>query len=151
MSNLLSQTTINSFTGAFGNLFNTLATTEITVYKEPIKVINNTSINLLPGYTEEVTDIQDVTYTPRFQTFSGIAIYPIKSKGSKGAGFLNDKINLNPNQTYIKVSSECRDYIMNDKTENIQFNGETYLWNGTTQVQNYYGLRYYYFELNATS
>lgn len=137
-------------TGAISELFD-LTARDITIYKEPVKTIINNPSNILVGYQDNSATNQEITYTPVYQTFSGRLISQFKSKG-QGTTLFDGKVNLDPNSIYIKVRKDAKDYINNGiKTELIKIDDTSYKLNDISQTQNYYGLKFYYYEIEATN
>lgn len=126
----------------------------ITIHKEPIQNIVSAPSNPLFGYEgDSQSTINEITYTPVYNTFSGLMVYPFKSK-SNIFGSFDNKIMLNPNSIYIKLTQDGRDYIKTGgKIEKIEADGET--WNLVegykAQQQNFLGLKFYYFEVKGTN
>ncbi len=150
MPSLLSQATTDLITGRFGDLYDTMAVNNIIINKRPIEVINNPATTILPGYGEASTPITDVTYIPVSGIFPAIIISPHKAN-IKPDFIIDAKILLNVNSTYIKVKQDCRDYIRNGHTESIQFDNNYYNVVSIEQLQNFLGLKFYYFELKQTN
>ncbi len=119
----------------------------ISVVKSPIKIINNPSEEVLPGYGPENMNVQDITYQPVTGVFPAIIIYP-KTLQSNQFGQL--KFNLDENQIMIKVREDAKNYLITDKTERILIDGQYYNNELTFSVQSYFGLKYFYFKLTST-
>ncbi len=123
----------------------------VTIYKEPLKTVNASPSNFLPGYGDASASQQEVTFVPQFQVFSGQIIYPNSPKG--GANFYFDtKIKLDPNSVYLRSKGEDIFNYLSDgqKIEKIEGDGKTWNYKGKTQIQNFLDLKYYFFELEAT-
>lgn len=150
MSLNVSSTDISLRTGAIADLFNFLSK-PFTVYKEPIKNINIQPTDPLYGYGDMQTSNEEITYTPVSQSFSGRLLYPRKQQGGDNANLLSNKIILDSNSVYIKMTPVAFNYLNNgDKTEKITFNDDTN-WkpNGKSQKQDYLGLIYYYVQVDS--
>jgi len=150
LSSYLNSNQLADLTGQFSNLFATFSTgisNYVTVIKEPIKVIQNSSEQVLAGYGGENQNIQDVVYQPVTGIFPAVIIYP-NSMTERQFGQL--KFNLDENQISIKVDSTTADFLTRGKTERILVNDSYYNMEITPRVQNYFGLKYYYFKLTST-
>ncbi len=153
MSFSISQNTIDVRTGQVYEQF-LFFSRPIVIHKEPIQNIVSAPTNPLYGYgMEPQTTNSQITYTPVYDTFSGLMIYPFKAK-NETVGMFDNKLQFNPNSIYIKVSQDGRDYIKTGgKIEKIEADGES--WNLVdgykAQQQNYLGLKFYYFEVKGTT
>lgn len=149
MSQLLSSTFISSATGKFGDFFDTFSvgrSSYLSIIKEPVKIINNTTNDFIAGYQPENFNTTDVTYQPVTGIFPAVIIY---GKNLNLDKFISMKFNIDLNAIYAKVQRECRDFIMNNgKTERVYADAIPYIPQQTPIVQNFLGLRYYYFKLN---
>lgn len=127
---------------------------EIVIHNQAIETIISEPQNPLYGYGAGPQSTSDqITYIPVSQSFSGLVVYPLKSKGNEIAMFDN-KIVLNPNAVYIKVLKDGRDFIKTGGgVQKIEADDET--WNLVegykAQKQSYLGLNFYYFELKGTN
>jgi hypothetical protein len=152
MANLLSQSQISSFTGIFGDHFDTFADhNEIVVFKEPIKNIVFATPNTSPGYpnynNENLSENQ-VTYTP----VSGVYNAIVRHKKNNKFEFLPEtRAVFFDGDIAIKVKQDARDYILQGRTENITINGRKYTISSDEWVQNFLGLKYYYFGLKTAN
>lgn len=141
--NLLSQSQIYPFSGAFKDHFDTFLH-RIVVFKEPIRNINTSSA--LNGYGLESN--QTVTYTPVSGIFSGM--YYNYNQQQKYATLFEAKTYLDDGITRIKIEKPARDYINRGKTEKLLIAGSSYNIDGPEQLQHYFGLTFYRFNLKRT-
>lgn len=148
----INQTTIANLTGNFDSFFQIMSTgrnSYCTVVKEPIKIISNSTPDvILPGYPTESINQTDITYEPNTGVFPCVAIYPYKSMPSTKSPEM--KFDFDQNALYIKVKEDCRNFIKEGKTERIIVDNLSYTNQDIEQVQNFMGLRYYYFKLVST-
>jgi len=148
---LLSSTQQAEFSGIFAqhfDLFSSQSNNYITVVKTPVKLINNPTENVLPGYGAENMDVTSITYNhPVTGVFPAIIIYP---KTQQSTQFAQLKFNIDDNQVVIKVTDDCRSFIVNNKTERIVIDSQNYNNELTYTVQSFMGLKYYYFKLTST-
>jgi len=152
MSFIPSSSFVTQATGAIYAQF-LWASRPIKIYKEPIQTIISQPSNSLYGYeTDAQSTNQEITYTENSAIYSGIIIYPLKTKNQNSQLF-DSKIILNPNTTYIKLEEHGKNYILQDRIEKLEFDSQT--WNFTEgnkfQVQTYCGLNFYYFEVKGTN
>ncbi len=150
MSSFLNLNQLNQLTGIFNRHFDTFSSginNYITVLKEPTKIINNTNSLNMPGYSNDSLNLSDITYIPVSGVFPAMIIYP---KDAKIQSFTQLNLNLDKNDIAIKVKEDCKNYIINGKTENIIVNNNLYNSNDTPVIQNFFGSKYYYFKLTAT-
>lgn len=148
MYSFLNQSQLTELQNTFSNHFDTFASGNnnyALIIKEPIKIVNNPSEQVLAGYGAENMDITSVTYQPVTGIFPAIVIYPNQIQTNQ---FGQLKFELDENQIMIKVQQSARDFIRNGKTERIVIDGNTY---GETEysdrLQNFFGLKYYYIKL----
>lgn len=118
----------------------------ITVNKEPIKNIVQTTTNQMLGYDEN-SNIVDYTYTPRYQSFDAVIKYADRQNLEE-----NPEIKLKfPDESIeIYVKQDCANYINTDRTENITFDGKTFNVYSTSIVKHYQRNTYYVFYLRET-
>jgi hypothetical protein len=152
MALLPSTNTVTAFTGEVMAQFNYFSR-PITVYKQPQEtIVNNLNLNPLFGYSPlSQTTNSNITLAAQSQIFSGLVLYPLKSRGSSTAIFDN-KLLLEDNKTYLKVLSACSDYINNGtKTEKVEVDGGTWNIEGNAQIGRFLGLQFYYYQIKATT
>lgn len=150
MNSLLTQSQISEVTGIFAThfqLFSSGITNQISVIKQPINIINNTSENVMAGFGSEAMNYNDITYQPVTGMYPAIIIYP---KNMKTQQFGQLKFSLEDNQVMIKVEKDAREFITKGKTEAIVIHGVSYNLDLIPTVQNYMSLKYYYFKLTST-
>ena len=149
MSSLLTSNEILVATGTLSNHFDTFAISNIIIHKEPIATISNVSdAETMYGY-ENSSNEDNIAYT----TVSGIfpAIVTENRKASiqelpqLQSRYLKGEI-------IVKVKQVARDYIKNGKTEMVELSdGRTFNTISDEAVQNYLGLKFYYFGLERTT
>lgn len=146
--NLITGSVLSSFSGAFGDLFDTFSR-NIIIFKEPKKTIVQQNVDNYIGYSSIDSPIE-YTYTPVSGIYPAQIIYSVSAKNQD---ILNKEANINLPQVpvKIKVKEDARDFIQVGKTENILIDGQVFNLNSQYEVQNYLGLQYYYFELLQTS
>lgn len=151
MSSFLNSTQLGNLQSVFQNHFDTFASgisNYVTVYREPTKVINNVNSLNLFGYSEDSLNPTDITYQPNTGYFPCMVISPQSIQTKQ---FTELKFSLDKNEIYIKVEDNCRDYIQREKVEHMLVNNIKYnLVSNYPQIQNYFGLKFYYFKLEAT-
>ena len=143
--NLVQGSVKTDFTGAFGNHFDTFSDgVNITVFKEPIQVIGTPIDDNYAGYENSNPSI---TYIPVSGVFPAIKVF---KKGGDDSYSIQTKVR-NPEQIIrIKVKPDARDYIENGKNDCIMLNGNKYNDISTSDTQNFFGLVYYYYDLQKT-
>lgn len=146
---LLSSTDIEYLTGEFAKHFDTFATDlsrNITVYKEPKKVITIITGASYPGYPPEEQTV--ITYIVQSGVYPAIISY---NRQQNQTNLYEANVVIPKGQVRIKVKEDGKNYIKNGKTENIIVDGNTYNTITDEAVQNYLGLSYYYFTLERTN
>lgn len=144
---LLNQTDINYLTGVFIEHFATFSSGVqpnrlITVYKEPLKIINSSQQGLF-GY-ENNDQEQNITNIEQKQSFYGIITYKDNQKQK-------DLLDLNTStfdgDVRIKVDAEARNFINNGNNIFIEFDSKKFNLVTSDRIQNYLGKEYYVYHL----
>jgi hypothetical protein len=144
-TSFLNSTDKTWFENAADTWFETFKKT-ITVHKEPIKNIVQSTTNQMLGYQED-SNIVDYTYTPRNQSFDAVVKYnPIDNLQEN----LEIKIKFIDQSVEIYVKEDAKNYINTDKTEKITFDGKTFNLFSTSIVKNYFDNNYYVYYLKET-
>ncbi|MEK6879003.1 MAG: hypothetical protein AABY22_05315 [Nanoarchaeota archaeon] len=131
------------FSGHF-ETFSTGRNCYITVIKEPIQQINDSSSTNYYGYGPDSSSNTEITYIPVSGVFPCIPVY---SKSMNSKEFTETKFFLDTNKNYAKVKEDCRDFINDGKTERVIIDGKSFNLDGDEAIQNFWGIRYYYFGL----
>ena len=146
MSSFLNSSQLDNLTGTFyrhWEQFSTGIGNTVTIYKEPIENISNSNSLNMYGYGGENNGSKtDITYTEVSKTIPAMIIY---SKDIKSQSFTQIRADITINELFIKVKEEDKNYIMDGKTERALINGLYYDVNPDYNVQNYFGLKFYYF------
>jgi hypothetical protein len=141
MASLVSQEEINVFTGDFQNLFDTFKR-PITVFKKPKKVVTASNVN-----DQNVAPDVIESYEPVSQAFEVMINY----KDNQESDELSDINTFSYNgDVRIKVQEDCRDFIKQGKTENVQFDNKVFNVVGDESVKYFFGYKLYVFHLKAT-
>jgi hypothetical protein len=144
-TSFLNSTDKTWFEAAADTWFETFKKT-ITVHKEPIKNIVQSTTNQMLGYQED-SNIVDYTYTPRNESFDAVVKYnPIDNLQEN----LEIKIKFIDQSVEIYVKEDAKNYINTDKTEKITFDGKTFNLFSTSIVKNYFDNNYYVYYLKET-
>ena len=144
-TSFLNSTDKTWFENAADTWFETFKKT-ITVHKEPIKNIVQSTTNQMLGYQED-SNMVDYTYTPRNESFDAVVKYnPIDNLQEN----LEIKIKFIDQSVEIYVKEDAKNYINTDKTEKITFDGKTFNLFSTSIVKNYFDNNYYVYYLKET-
>jgi hypothetical protein len=135
MASLLSTSEIDILTGILNN-FNDTFKREIIVHKEPIANVSNVQAQPWDGFSNTVVD-----YIPVTGVFQGRIFYsPGKDKN------LPEIHRSIPNgAALIRVDTECKNYLLDGKTEKLVFDGKNWEVNFDYEVVNFKGLIFYEF------
>ncbi len=149
MSSLLSTSQISAHTGIFSRHFDTFsANNTLIVHKEPLKTYTvATGDSNYFGYGE-TSNLDNVTYTPVSGAFPFIRVFDKGLNSAKGAPEVQTKFGAS--SVKIKVKQDAREFIKNGKNEKFEFDGLVFNDIGEESVQNYLGIKYYYFTLIST-
>ena len=146
MADLLSSQDKAFFQSSLLDLFDTFAR-DMIVHKEPIKIIQSSDVNLLPGYGESSSP-SNIKYDPVNQTFKAMISY----KKNQATEANTDIGMITPGgEVKIKVQQDARDYIMNGKTERFEFDGKSFNLISRDAVQDYWGMQLFIFYLEEVS
>lgn len=145
MASLLSSTDIASFTGDFQNLFDTFKR-DITIYKEPRKVIENINSSAYYGYGDSAQKT-NITYTPVFETHKAVVSYKDRQDSEEMGGI---GLTYFAGDARIKVDENGRNYIKKGKTEKIVIDGKDFNVLTEESVKYFFGLSLYVFHLQHT-
>lgn len=134
------QSHFEQFSSGIGNF--------VSIVKQPISVISNYNSDVFAGFGNESTPLQNISYQAVSGVFPAIIIYP---KMLQTKQFVQLKFNLDENEIIIKLDINGHKYMDNGKTEKLLVNGTFYNTEDTPTLQNYYGLRYWYYKLKSTN
>lgn len=144
---VLSASDLAFFTGAFAQHFSTFARLEpIVIFKEPQQVITQSNLPVYAGYG--VNSTSSITYVPVSGLYSGIIRY---KQNMDEAIFQDLQTRDFKGEAMIKVEENAKNFIKNGKTELFQFDGKSFNQIVDESVQEYFGLKYYYFGLSNTN
>lgn len=144
MPSLLSNTEIAEATGMLGDHFETFARNQVTIHKEPQKTFNTINQDNYFGYP---ASDENYTLVPVNQTFSG-QIIKKPTQNSETLQLLQE-LNLK-GEVILKVQKPARDYINAGKTEMVTLDdGRTFNISSNEAIQNFLGLKFYYFGLEV--
>ena len=144
MADLIPEEETSSFTKVLEDHFDTFKRT-ILVHKEPVRVVGNTANKPYAGYGED-SEETNVTYVPQKKEFDAIIGYENKQTeissqvGTYESGLIR-----------IKVKEDAANYIKTGITERIDIDGKSFNTITDDKIQNYLGLKFYIFYLEATS
>jgi hypothetical protein len=146
MASLLTETEKNNLTPLLEDLFDTFAR-DITVHKEPKKIIINNPQNHFIGY-EEGSIVENITYIPESKIFKA----KIKYETDQTLNQLKEINNtLSKGLVKIKVRKDARDYILNGtKTEKIEIDGISFNVISDEAVKKFFNVTFYVFFLQRT-
>lgn len=151
MNSFLNQSQIAELTGMFSNHFSTFSSginNFITITKTPIQSVLNTSAYTPAGFGIENTNISNTTYSSYITGYyPAMIIYPSDLKSNE---FGPLKFELDENQVMIKIQSDAKDFILNGRLEKIEIDGFTYNAELTPKIQNFMGLKFFYFKLTSS-
>ena len=119
MPSLVPDDVIAEFTTALGDHFDTFKE-NITVFKEPKKIISNLSQSIYAGYGAQK---EIVTYQTVKQTFEAL----VNFRDRQAQDYLDEiKIQDIRGDVRIKVEETAKDYIKNGKTQSIVVQEKNY-------------------------
>lgn len=149
--NLITGNIAAEFTGALSHLFDSFARARedrwIVINKEPIK---NILVNedAFAGYSTS-SNVNNFDYVPVSGRYPAVIIYEYKTN-NQNVFSEESKTVLAKTPSRIKVEKNAANFILNGKTINVIVDGQTFNVVSEYKVQDYLGLRYYYFDLSQT-
>lgn len=147
MSSLLNSTQIESLANTFSRHFDTFSTGNyLIVHKEPLKTIIAQTGHFYAGYGQD-SNLDNVVYTPVSGVFNFIRVYD-KNKQQSTSEIQTLSANA---KVRIKVEENARNFIKNGRNERFEFDGLVFNSIGEESVQNFFGIKYYYFSLISTT
>lgn len=151
--NLITGSVLASFSGAFGDLFDTFARYRpdryIVINKEPIKtIVQSSPSDAYAGYSS-TNVINDYVLTPVSGVFPAQMIYEYKTN-ELDVNNPELQVNIANNSVNIKVEANAKDFILAGKTESILVDGQLFNQASQYKVQDFLGVQYYYFKLTQT-
>ncbi len=147
--NLVTGSVLSSFTGIFSNHFDTFGASTngnfCIINKEPIKTVSSYNISVLPGMDNQQID-ESYTFV------SGI--YPciiVKDFKKEHMDKVDNNLNLKKSNfdLKIKLNTDGYNYMESGATQNIIVENKIYKKFSLDKIQNFFGLKYYYYDLKA--
>jgi len=123
MASLISDSEKAELQTIFEDIFDTFKR-EITVHKEPKKVISSIDVNHIFGYGEPSQE-QNITFVPRSKNFSATITYKMTAADT---AYIQDINSYVPGDLVkIKVEEAAKDYIMSGgATEYVEFDNKKF-------------------------
>ena len=145
---ILNTTTLQGFTGAAVDLFDTASQFHfLTVIKEPQKVIIDVNNNEYNGYGPVDTD--NYTLIPNSGVYNVVVVSIDKSFDN--TPFTAVPVQLAGGDKLVKVREDCKNYIENGKNILFILDGQEFNETSTAMPRNYGGLVYWYYNLSRTT
>ena len=148
MPSLISDAEKANLTGIFGDVFDTFKR-DITVHKEPTKVVTDVNINQIFGYGGD-SQKSNISYIHNSKDFEATISYTI-SAGEVGDYITDVGAYAHGNLVKIKVQQEARDYIMNGKTEKVEFDNRYFNVVSKDIVSMFLDVKYFVFYLKLAT
>jgi len=148
MSSLISDSEKANLTGIFGDIFDTFKRT-IKVHKQPTKVVTDVNINQIFGYGGD-SQKSNVGYIHNSKSFEATISYKIST--AEMSDYITDVgAYSHGNIVRIKVREDTRDYIMNGKTEKIEFDNRYFNVVSRDIVSMFLDVKFYIFYLKVAN
>jgi hypothetical protein len=144
---IITQSQIDDFASIFSGHFDIFGYHTLVVWKEPKKIISESPGPSYPGY-DNTSVIQTITYQQVSGSFPALRV---KDGDPRWKEFDQTRQQITKAQLRIKVKPDCRDYIMNGKTELVHYDGLPCNIVSDDAGQNYFGQQYHYFTLERTN
>jgi hypothetical protein len=145
MASLISSSERTVLTGIFDDIFDTFQR-EITVYKEPKKVIQEINLEGVFGYGEYSMPA-NYEYIPVTGAFPAVIRYATDAEYKEVDEITS---NIPFGHATVKVKENARDFIKNGKTEKITFDDKTFELASSDKVQRFLDSEYYIFLVKST-
>lgn len=151
-TSFLTSTDISTLTGLLSDHYQTFTldrTRQITVFKEPKKIITSRESTVYPGYGTPSNLSNIVSYVPVSGTYPAIINFVNQQKSEE---ILEPKVNIPKDAVLrVKVEQDCADFIEKDKTEYIEVYGKQYNVISEKETNSFLGLLYYIYYLGETA
>ncbi|MDP2692965.1 MAG: hypothetical protein Q8O88_04975 [bacterium] len=153
MAITLSASQIATLTGAYSSHFQIFShnrTRTITIIKEPVKTVVTNTNAFSPAYGYGGNDSQptNFTYTHVSGIFPAMITYNLDQKTEE---LEEVKSKVGVGKVRVKVEQDARDFIEDGrKNVKVEFDGKAYNINTFDGVQNFQGLKYFCYFLEAT-
>lgn len=148
MSSLISNTEKEYLSGKLFDHWTTFAR-DIVIFKEPKRTITTINVaGVYPGYGQN-SNIENVTYTPVSGIHQAMVIY--HDKNQFGKEFFETRNTIQKGQVKIKLHESGHNFISDGKNEKFLVDGSTYNIISDFYVQNYLGLKFYYYLLERSA
>jgi len=146
MADLLSSTDKAFFSSVMGDIFDTFKR-NITIHKEPQKIIKQVNTDLYAGYGD-TSNPNNVEYVPVSKDFEAMITYLDRQRKESDPEI---GTSFSRGEARIKVQQEARDYINNGKTIRIDIDGKPFNLITDDSVKDFFGTQYYVFHLEAAN
>ena len=148
MSSLISSEEKANLEDVFQDIFDTFKRS-ITVHKEPQKIVSDVNVSYIFGYGSE-SQKSNVSYVSESKSFFATIAYNITP--TEAGDYVNEiESYTHGNIVRIKVEEATRDYIMNGKTEKVEFDNRYFNVISRDIVSSFLDVKYYIFYLKVTS
>jgi hypothetical protein len=119
---------------------------DIVVHKEPKKIITSPQTAPIFGYDAQPSPAQ-YTYMPQFQTFKARISY---NKKQSTESIQEIQFSVTQGSVTIVVKEDAKNYIENNKTIKIEFDGKAFKLASTPAVRRFLTKTYYQYFLEET-
>lgn len=137
-------------TGIFhsGHWLSFSAHEDLIIHRKPAETISNINASYQYGYGRSNSNESNITYTAQ----SGVYPCILRHKNDKQENqFIPEAmLTVIDGDVRIKVLSETKDYIEAEAAESFQIGDQFYEAQSEYFVQNFLGLKYYYYDLKKT-
>mgnify|MGYP000116674035 CR=1 FL=1 len=145
MASLISSTEKAVLTGIFNDIFDTFKR-QVTVYKEPKKIIQEIDLDGVFGYGE-YSQVANYEYIPVTGVYDAVIKYANDAEYKEVDDVTS---NIPFGHAVIKVKENARDFIKNGKTEKITFDEKTFELASSDKVQRFLDSEYFIFLVKST-
>lgn len=147
MANLIDETTKLAYTGALNDHFDTFSR-DITIFKKPQIDPSYPNESNLVGYGEPA-QYPNITYTINSGIYPAIRMI----KNDQPVNYLDEsKVTLvGQGKVRIKVREDAKNFIENGPNERVVIDSMSFNFSNEKYTQNYLGLIFYIYHLEATN
>lgn len=121
---------------------------DITVHKEPKKIISSFQGAPIFGYDSQQSTQNQYQYIPEFKTFKARISY---NKNQAVEQLQEIQFSVTKGSVTIVVKEEAKNYIDNNKTIKIEFDGKTFKLVSTAAIRKFLTKTYYQYFLEETT
>lgn len=118
----------------------------LVVHRKPKEVISNVSGSYYYGYSRDHSNKSNITYIPQSSIFPCILRHKTDKQEDK---FMPESMaRIIDGDARIKILQDAKNYIEAEEVQGLQIDDQYFDLNSEPFMQNFLGLKYYYYDIN---